>query len=303
MKSSAFVSTSLTLSHPVACLGWRRLRLYWQLSKPRVTLLVWFSGLAPLWVAAESVRALTVLSLAMGLWCIVAAANAFNQIIEWPRDALMSRTANRPIPSGVVSVNEALWIAFGWTAVGLLALWFGTNALTTAIGAFALATYVLLYTPLKPLTSWSTVIGAVTGATPPVMGFTAVRNGIEPFVLVWFLVQFVWQFPHFWAIAWRYQEDYARAGFRMLPALARTARQVGWWILGSSVALTAASLLPVLTGWRGGVYAMGAALLGAWMLRAAWRFVQQPTPERALSVILVSVGYLPIWMLWMLFIR
>lgn len=279
-----------------------RLGAFWQLSKPRVTLLVWLSALATVWLPRANVSLALLFAVALGVWLVVASANGWNQVIEWRYDARMKRTAHRPIPSGRLSVDEAAVVSTLWGVCGVLILWLFANPLTAALGAFALLTYVLAYTPAKRFTAWCTVIGAVPGAIPPVMGWTAVTGQLGAEALFLFLMQFLWQFPHFWAIAWKYQREYREAGFRTLPFDDREGILLGRLMLGFSVVVIGLSLLPTIAGWRSALYAAGALLLGMWGFRATLAFARQPDPKTALRVILTSVGYLPLWFLWLILV-
>lgn len=295
---SILVATPNTLtasSLPLAFLS--RFTAYWQLSKPRVTVLVWLSALAAMWLPGIHFSTGTLLAVAAGVWLVVASANGWNQVLERRYDAQMKRTAQRPIPSGRLSPAEGAIVSTLWGVAGVITLWLFVNPLTALLGAFALLTYVLVYTPAKRITSWCTVIGAVPGAIPPVMGWTAVQGQLSAEALFLFLMQFLWQFPHFWAIAWKYQHEYREAGFRMLPFDDLDGTLLSKLLLVFSLAIVGLSVVPALVGWRSALYAAGALILGAWSLRAAMAFASQPAPKTALRVILTSVGYLPLWLL------
>jgi len=294
----ALVATQNSIALPSAVgLPILRLCAYWQLSKPRVTLLVWLSALAVMWLPGKPFSFWLFLATAAGVWLVVASANGWNQVLERRYDALMKRTAQRPIPSGRLSAGEAATVSSLWGMVGVLILWHYVNPLTALLGAFALLTYVLVYTPAKRVTTWCTVMGAVPGAIPPVMGWTAVQGQLGIEALFLFLMQFLWQFPHFWAIAWKYQREYREAGFRMLPFGDQEGVLLGRLMLLFSIAVTGLSVLPALAGWKSTWYAAGALALGAWSLQATLAFARQPAPKAALRVILTSIGYLPLWLL------
>jgi len=276
---------------------------YWQLSKPRVTLLVWLSALAVLWLPGEPLSLSRLVWLAVGVWLVVASANGLNEAIEWRYDARMKRTATRPIPSGRLSVWEAMVVGILWGIAGVAVLWYLVNPLTSVLGAFAVLTYVLLYTPSKRFTPWCTVIGAVPGAIPPVMGWTAVTGSLSGEALFLFAMQFLWQFPHFWAIAWKYGREYREAGFQMVPFNDETGYRVGKAMLLFSVILLVVSLVPTLVGWRSWFYAGGALLLGWWMVRTTRRFACYPDGKSAVRVMLASLGYLPLWLALFALIR
>jgi protoheme IX farnesyltransferase len=232
--------------------------------------------------------------LAIGGYCMVGASNAFNQVIEKDLDALMDRTKNRPVPTGRMSTFSALVVASVLTIVGITLLYM-INPKTAMFGAISIFLYTSVYTPLKTVTSLSVFVGAFPGAIPFMLGWVAATGdfGIEAGTL--FLIQFFWQFPHFWAIGWFLYEDYEKAGFFMLPTGKKdkgTALQVilytGWLII--------ASLLPCL-GYTGRLFISPVAavvifLLGVWMLFYAVKLYKLRTAKAAKALMLVSVGYI-----------
>ncbi|MEO0058360.1 MAG: hypothetical protein RLZZ312_7 [Bacteroidota bacterium] len=238
----------------------------------------------------------TLLLLIFGGYCMVGASNAFNQVIEKDLDALMNRTKNRPIPAGRMSSNTALSIAILLTLIGLVLL-YCINEKSAMFGAISIFIYTSLYTPLKTQTPLSVFVGAIPGAIPFMLGWVAATGhfGIEAGTL--FLIQFFWQFPHFWAIGWFLFADYEKAGFFMLP----TGKQDNSTALQTilyTVWLIAASLLPVL-GYTGQLFLTPVAgvlvfLLGLWMLYFAVQLYQQKTIDAAKKLMLVSVGYITI---------
>lgn len=187
-----------------------------EITKAKLSISVVFSSIAGYFLAAEQVHLPSLLLLIFGGYCLVGASNAYNQIIERDLDALMKRTMNRPIPSGRMTVGTAFAIATGMTLIGLLAL-YSLNPKTAMFGAISLFLYTCVYTPLKTKTPLSVFVGAFPGAIPFMLGWVAATGefGIEPGTL--FMIQFFWQFPHFWALGWMLDEDYKRAGFKMLP--------------------------------------------------------------------------------------
>ena len=241
--------------------------------------------------------------LIVGGYCMVGASNAFNQVIEKDLDALMDRTKNRPIPSGRMQPNVALLIAVLLTILGIVLL-YTINPKSAMFGAISIFLYTSLYTPLKTVTSLSVFIGAFPGAIPFMLGWVAATNnfGIEAGTL--FLIQFFWQFPHFWAIGWFLYEDYEKAGFFMLPTGKKdkgTALQVILYTLW----LIVTSLLPVL-GYTGQLYitpiaAVVVFLLGLWMLFYAIRLYQLRTAKAARTLMLVSVSYITLLQLVYIF--
>ena len=243
------------------------------------------------------------LKLAIGGYCMVGASNAFNQVIEKDLDALMDRTKNRPIPSGRMQSNVALWIASLLTIIGILLL-YTINPKTAMFGAISIFLYTSVYTPLKTITSLSVFVGAFPGAIPFMLGWVAATGnfGIEAGTL--FLIQFFWQFPHFWAIGWFLYEDYEKAGFFMLPT-GKKDKGTALQIILYTVWLVIASLLPVL-GYTGQLYitpitAIIVFLLGMWMLFFAVRLYQLRTAKAARTLMLVSVSYITLLQLVYIF--
>jgi protoheme IX farnesyltransferase len=236
----------------------------------------------------------TLFMLAIGGYCMVGASNAYNQIIEKDLDALMDRTKNRPIPAGRMSVNTAFIIATILTIIGLSILYM-INPKTAMFGAISIFLYTCVYTPLKTVTSLSVFVGAFPGAIPFMLGWVAATNdfGIEAGTL--FLIQFFWQFPHFWAIGWFLFEDYKKGGFFMLPTGNKnkgTATQIVLYTLW----LTVASILPSF-GYTGRLYlttvsAIIVGLLGLWMLVYAIKLYKNQTDKSAKTLMLVSVAYI-----------
>jgi len=192
---------------------------YVQLVKMRLSVLVVFSAAMGFMIATRGDFSWsTLLLLVTGGFLVTASSNAFNQVIERDADKLMQRTANRPLPAGRMSVSEALTAAFLMGAAGIAILWFYMNPLCGVLSALSLLLYVLAYTPSKKVTPFSVLIGALPGAFPPMLGWIAAKNEIGFEALILYVIQFAWQFPHFWAIAWNLDDDYRNAGFKMLPS-------------------------------------------------------------------------------------
>ena len=229
----------------------------------------------------------------VGTALVAAGSSALNQVLERETDALMKRTANRPIPSGRMSPDQALAIGVLLSVAGLAQLTFWVNPLTALLGAVTLAGYLFLYTPMKRWTSLATVVGAVPGAIPPVMGWTALRGRIDAEAWALFGILFLWQLPHFLAIAWVYRVDYERGGLPMLPVVDpqghATARQM---ILYCSVLLPV-SLLPTALGMNGRLYFVFAVLLGIVYLAYSFVFLREKSNRAAVRLMLASVVYLP----------
>ncbi|UQD55192.1 heme o synthase [Flavobacterium sp. K5-23] len=232
--------------------------------------------------------------LAIGGYCMVGASNAFNQVIEKDLDSLMDRTKNRPVPSGRMSSNTALLVASLLAIIGI-ALLYAINPKTAMFGAISIFLYTSVYTPLKTMTSLSVFVGAFPGAIPFMLGWVAATGdfGIEAGTL--FLIQFFWQFPHFWAIGWFLYEDYEKAGFFMLPT-GKKDKGTALQVILYTVWLIVASLLPSL-GYTGKLFISPIAailvfLLGLWMLFYSVQLYKLRTPKAARTLMLVSVSYI-----------
>ncbi|HEU0172896.1 MAG TPA: heme o synthase [Blastocatellia bacterium] len=274
---------------------YERLAAYFELTKPRITSLVVLSALAGFALGSpSSIDWFRLLHTAIGVALLSGGINALNQYWERDLDALMRRTKLRPLPAGKLTLGGAL--VFG-VVVSLVAevylAWF-LNPLTAFWGMIALASYLFLYTPLKTRTHWCTFIGAFPGALPPLLGWAAACNevGIEAATL--FGIMFLWQFPHFHAIASVYREDYACAGIRMLPVIDTDGKATARQIVGYTIALLPLSLLPTFLHFSGWIYLAGAAVLGAWFLHASVAAARQRTREQSLRLLRVSVIYLPL---------
>jgi heme o synthase len=229
----------------------------------------------------------------LGTALVASGTSAFNQVREVDLDGRMTRTQDRPLPSGRISLRGAGLFAGALSVVGLAELFLFTNVLTTVLAAFTLVSYVGLYTPMKTRSHASTIVGAVPGALPPLGGYTAATGALGLPGLALFAILFVWQLPHFFAIGWRHRADYARAGVRILPVIdpsgRRTARQTLLW----TAVLLPISLLPSLVGTAGFTYAFGAFVLTLLFLRASLGFARETTDGRARSLFLASIGWLP----------
>ena len=268
-----------------------------EITKARLAVSVVFSSIAGFMLGIPDFQSLDwiiLLKLAIGGYCMVGASNAFNQVIEKELDALMDRTKNRPVPAGRMSSNMALIIATVLTVFGI-ALLYTINPKSAMFGAISIFLYTSVYTPLKRMTPLSVFVGAFPGAIPFMLGWVAATNdfGIEAGTL--FLIQFFWQFPHFWAIGWFLYEDYEKAGFFMLPT-GKKDKSTALQILLYTVWLMIASLLPAL-GYTGRFFItpLSAVLvfaLGLWMLFYAVKLYQLRTSKAARTLMLVSVSYI-----------
>lgn len=277
---------------PVAESTIERLRAYWQLSKPRVTLLVWITNLLGMIIAGGGPTALFVANLSAA-WFVVAAANALNQVIEAQADRQMERTKHRPIPSGRLSPNEATFVGVVWGIIGLSLLAVFVNAITALLGAVSIGLYVFGYTLLKPRSHLCTVIGAIPGAIPPLAGFAAVTGTIAAPGVLLFALQFFWQFPHFWAIAWLLREDYAKVGFKMLPFPGAGGRQTALCALQYSLPLLPLSVLAALQVRYIWEFAGFAAILAGFLMATSLNFVRNPDSLHAKKLLKATILYIP----------
>jgi len=268
-----------------------------ELTKPRITVFILMSTgigfvfgthLGSPWSWMQLFHAL------MGTFLIASGTAALNQWYEREGDALMFRTMKRPIPSGRVSANSALIFGTLISIAGFLELCAFVNLLTGGLALFTLASYLFVYTPLKRRSPISTTIGAIPGAMPPLIGYAAASGHLNYEAGILFAILFVWQFPHFYAIAWMYREDYAKAGIRMLPVvepdLDSTARRILWF----SFALVPLSLAPTFMAMAGTVYLIGAILLSAFVVYAGMQAAAMRTLTGARKVLLASIVYLPV---------
>lgn len=230
----------------------------------------------------------------VGTALLAAGASVLNQYQERHLDALMERTRRRPLPAGRVSPATALRVGVLLSLAGLLVLMGGTTPLAALLGALTIAIYLGVYTPLKTRTTFNTLVGAVAGALPPLIGWSAATGQLESAAWSLFFIQFLWQFPHFWSIAWLYREDYTRAGMRMVPVLDTTGRTTGRLLVNHCLVLAVASYGPVSAGLGGNWYLLLAFALGASFLLAAWWFLLRPEKRRARLVLWVSLIYLPV---------
>ncbi len=267
---------------------------YLQLARPRLALLVLVTVGAGWIMAAEGeTHASSLVHSLVGTALLFAGASAFNQLLERHRDALMPRTANRPLPAGRIQPGEVLALASILSAGGLAYLLAFCQPLAAALGAFALFSYVLVYTPLKERTPLSTLVGAVPGAVPPLIGWAVARGNMGRGALALSLIVFLWQVPHFLAIAWMYRGQYARAGFRVLPVLDPHGEQTGRQMIRYTVALIFASLMPSVLGIGGWLSAMSAVVFGAFFLHSEFVFARAGTTHQARQVLRMSLIFLP----------
>src|SRR4030095_14514406 len=281
-----------------------RLADLWEMTKPGITLMVVLTaGLGYVLAAQDGWNFMLLVHTLLGTGLISAGASVLNHVLERDTDALMRRTARRPLPMGRMDPDTALSFGVLLAVLGLVDLALAVNLLTSLLGAVALAGYIFVYTPLKRISSLATVIGAVPGAIPPMMGWCAVRNELDAAAWVLFGILFFWQLPHFLAIAWLCREDYARGGFPMLPVLdpegTRTGRQAGLY----GAALGPVSRPPPLPGLMGNVYFFGAFAFGLIYLGFSFAFAEARSNPGARRLMLASLLYFPALLLVMLLDR
>lgn len=274
---------------------------YAQLVKMRLTLLVLFSAVAGYILGAEIFSWSELFFLAVGGFLVTGSSNAFNQIIEKDSDKLMSRTAERPLPAGRMSVTEAFISAALMGISGVIILWFGCNQLSGLLGSLALLLYVAIYTPLKKISPIAVFVGAFPGAIPPMLGWVAATGefGIGPGVL--FAIQFIWQFVHFWALAWKLNDDYAKAGIHLLPSKSGKTKASAFHILVYSFFLIPAGLLPLMFHISGYFSAAVATIAAIYVVIKAIKFYNSCDDKDALKLMLAAYLYLPIILLAYIF--
>lgn len=275
-----------------------------QLAKPRITLMVMLTaGMGLLLATGQTPPLELAIAVLAGTGLVAAGGSALNHHWERDTDRLMERTADRPLPAGRMHPDVALGYGVTLAVAGLLLLALAANPLSALLGLIAFVGYVFVYTPLKRVTSLATVVGAVPGAIPPMMGWVAASGRLDAGAWALFAILFLWQLPHFLAIAWICREDYARAGLPVYTvgdaAGTRTARQMVLW----AAALVPVSLLPVLLGLAGVTYLIGALLLGLALLAACLGFQRRHSSRAARRLLLASVMYLPAVLVILIFDR
>jgi heme o synthase len=269
------------------------------LAKPRLNMLVVASALAGYVMAGGDLsNAAAVVCTVVGTALVAGGASAFNQVIERVPDSLMRRTRLRPVPDGRLQPFESLVFASALAVAGLILLAAAVNVISAIVALVTLLTYALVYTPLKRRSSFATVIGAIPGALPPVIGWAAARGALSQGAWVLFAIAFLWQLPHFLAIAWIYRDDYARAGFLMLPVIEPDGRSTARQAVFYCAALLPVSLAPTLLGLANTWYFVAALGLGLLFLGLTLRFAQTRAVADARRLFFASIIYLPlIWIL------
>jgi protoheme IX farnesyltransferase len=271
-------------------------RDYLELSKSRIVMMVLITTAAGYFFAAHGVNWSLLLNTLLGTALVAAGTNALNQYVEREHDAKMRRTRLRPLPDGRIAPRAALLFSVAISILGTAYLGLAVNWLTAFLGAFTLVTYIFIYTPLKRVSPICTIIGAVPGAIPPLMGWTAATGTLGTGGWIIFAILFFWQLPHFMAISWMYREDYARGGFEMLAVRDDDGKATARQAVLYSFALLTVSVLPPLFGLSTFVYLTGAILAGSALAYAAFRFLDDRTPVRARRLFMASNIYLVVMM-------
>jgi protoheme IX farnesyltransferase len=268
---------------------------YVALTKPRLNGLVVATSAAGYYLGANGpLDLLSMVLVAAGTALVAGGAAVLNQVYERETDAMMSRTRRRPLPDGRVTAGDATVFGLLLSASGLAILAARATLVTTVLALATIAIYLIVYTPMKRRTPHATLIGAVPGALPPLIGWTASHGGISIGGLALFAIVFLWQIPHFMAIAWMYRDDYRNAGFPMLSVIDPEGRRAGRQALAYAVALLPASVLPAIVGMTGAASAIVALVLGLALLALAARFAAAPSDRSARSLFLGSIVYLPL---------
>jgi len=271
---------------------------YLALTKPRITWLILMSTAVGFYFGQPNLKPenfyWVLFHLILGTALIASGTAALNQWWERESDRYMARTAARPVPAGKIPATNALVFGSVLAAMGFAELWAGCNPLTAGLGLFTLVTYLFLYTPMKRMSPHSTTVGAIPGAMPPLIGFAAAYGSLNMEAWALYAILFVWQFPHFYAIAWMYREEYGKAGIKMLSVVEPDGNSTASRILWTSILMVPTSLLPAVLAMSGKVYLATAILMGAILLYCAVKMFRERSRENARGVLLASVVYLPV---------
>jgi protoheme IX farnesyltransferase len=279
----------------------RRLRAYLELTKPRIATLILIISTISFFLADRSRVAWGQAALLFVVVALLAGGIfALNHFMERDQDGLMNRTGDRPLPSGKLAPRNAFIFGITLTVASLAISLVLLNVITACVALFTAVSYLLVYTPLKRHTAYHTALGALSGATPPLMGWAAARGSLDADAWILFGILFFWQFPHFLSIDMMYREDYERAGIRVLPVVDTTGHWVAFQIVSALVLLIVVSILPLLTGLAGRMYVAGASLLGLWFLVTGIEAVMRRTKMSAKYLLRASVFYLPLLFLLMI---
>ncbi len=290
MQTDTHISSSETIIYS-------KVKSFFKLTKFTLSALVVFSAIITFFTVAETYNWKQVLAICLGGFLVTAAANGFNQIIEKDLDKLMHRTKLRPIPTGNLTVNQAFIICAIFGVIGTIMLWVFTNPLSGIIGFVSIILYALVYTPLKRVTPFSVFVGAIPGALPTLIGAVAATDGfghISFFAILLFCIQFFWQFPHFWAIAWVSHDDYLRAGFFMLPSKGGRDKSSRSQILVYTLSLFPIALTPFIFNFTGWMSATVVSCMGLVFIIQAYNLFKSGTIADARKLMFGSFVYLPL---------
>ena len=277
---------------------------YWALTKPKVNLLIATTVVAGFCAARhttlQSFPYVRLLHALLGTLLVASGAGVLNQVIERPFDARMRRTPRRPLVSGSISPNASLWFGVSLAIGGVIYLALAVNLVSSCIAALTITSYLFLYTPLKRRTPLCTFVGALSGATPPLIGWAAASGSLSSGAWALYLMLFFWQFPHFMAIAWVYRHDYDRAGYKVLPRCKRRRKFIGVQSVIPALLLVLVSAIPTLDGNAGPIGLVGAMLLSSMFLFYAIRLAVDRSNRVARQLLFASIVYLPSVLLLML---
>jgi heme o synthase len=267
---------------------------YAQFIKLRLSSLVVFSAAVCFIYGSSEVNWIKLLWLILGGFLVTGASNGINQVFEKDTDKLMTRTQNRPLPQERMGVAEALSVAMLMGIAGVFILWHFMNPLSGILGLLALVLYTVVYTPLKKVTPFAVFVGAFPGAIPPLLGYVAATNSLDIHAWVLFGIQFLWQFPHFWAIAWVIDEDYRKAGFKMLPSEGGRDKSSAFQIFAYSFCLIPVGLMPLMFKMSGWISASVIIAAGIWFTLIAYKLYKNCSNETASKLMFASFIYLPV---------
>lgn len=274
-----------------------KIKDYSEFLKLRLASLVVLSSVICYALATDDFSLYTTFALVLGGTLLTGASNGFNEIIERDLDALMDRTKNRPLPASTMSLTEAWITAAVFGALGVAILWLLINPMCGILGLVAMFLYAVVYTPMKQKTPFAVFVGAFPGSIPPMLGCVAATEGfgqITLLSLLMFSVQFIWQFPHFWAIAWRVHEDYLKAGFKMLPSAGGRDKGTAFQIVVYTIGLIPVSLLPTFFGYTGPISAGIALVAGIIFTKQAVDLYRSLSSDHAKKLMFGSFVYLPV---------
>ena len=270
---------------------------YWELTKPEINFLIAITSAAGFWLGSPAAHPhflwTQFLHTLLGTILVASGAATLNQLIELRYDAQMRRTARRPLVSGRIAPSRALWFGVLLSFFGVVYLALSTNSLASLLAALTLLSYLFLYTPLKRITPLCTLVGAIPGAAPPLIGWAAARGRLDPAAWVLFAIVFLWQFPHFMSIAWMYREDYERARYVVLPTGKNRNRFVIWQTVVAPAALLLVGFIPAISRLSGLAYCGGAMGIGVIFFYYSARFAVHKTNLAARQLLFVSILYLP----------